>query len=229
MKALAKHIPLLSRVVHRFRSRLRASRARRVPFPGSAVYWERRYAEGGNSGAGSSANLAEFKAGVLNQFAATHQVQTVIELGCGDGNQLSLAKYPTYLGFDVSQYAVLRCQELFRSDGSKSFRLMSEYNGETADLALSLDVIYHLVEDVVFEHYMRTLFGASERYVVIYSSDTDDNRGYEGSHIRHRRFTGWVQSNLPDWTLLRRVPNRYPYRGNHQTSSFSDFFIYQKA
>jgi len=28
---------------------------------------------------------------------------------------------------------------------------MSQYRGERADLALSLDVIYHLVEDRVFE------------------------------------------------------------------------------
>jgi len=127
------------------------------PFPGSAAYWENRYSAGGNSGAGSYGQLASFKADVINDFVATHRVKTVIEFGCGDGNQLSLAKYPSYLGFDVSSTAVSKCRELFKSDPSKSFRLLSEYENEIADLTLSLDVIYHLVEDEIFERYMRNL------------------------------------------------------------------------
>ena len=59
---------------------------------------------------------------------------------------------------------------------------MREFAGETADLALSLDVVFHLVEDEVFAQYMQTLIQAGNRYVIIYASDTDDNRGYEGSH-----------------------------------------------
>ena len=145
---------------------------------------------------------------MLNTFVEHHQVKSVIEFGCGDGNQLKLAKYPTYLGLDVSSAAISRCRELFESDPQKSFRLTSEYRGETADLALSLDVIYHLVEDEVFEHYMRLLFKAASRYVIIYASDCDDNQGYEGTHIRHRRFTEWVKDALPDWKLVEHTPNR---------------------
>lgn len=44
-----------------------------------------------------------------------------------------------------------------------------------ADLSLSLDVIYHLVEDEVFETYINTLFKSARRYVIIYSSNSDDN------------------------------------------------------
>ena len=77
-------------------------------FPGSAAYWESRYAKGGSSGVGSYGRFAEFKAEVLNRFVATHSVQSVIEFGCGDGNQLALASYPWYLGYDVSATAVAR-------------------------------------------------------------------------------------------------------------------------
>ena len=178
---------------------------------------------------GSYEFFAEFKADVLNEFVATHHVQTVIEFGCGDGNQLGLAKYPTYLGFDVSSAAILKCKELFRSDMNKSFSLMSDYPREKAELALSLDVIYHLVEDKVFEHYMQTLFEASNRYVIIYSSNLDDNRGYEGTHIRHRKFTRWIRENLQGWQLVKHLPNRYPYRGDYRKGSFAEFFIYEKA
>jgi hypothetical protein len=106
---------------------------------------------------------------------------------------------------------------------------MSDYPREKAELALSLDVIYHLVEDKVFEHYMQTLFEASNRYVIIYSSNLDDNRGYEGTHIRHRKFTRWIRENLQGWQLVKHLPNRYPYRGDYRKGSFAEFFIYEKA
>jgi SAM-dependent methyltransferase len=178
---------------------------------------------------GSYGAFAEFKASVLNEFVATHHVQTVIELGCGDGNQLGLANYRSYLGFDVSSTAISKCRDLFESDEHKSFRLMSEYNGDTADLALSLDVIFHLVEDGVFERYMRMLFEASSRYVIIYSSDFDDDAGHHGTHVRHRKFTRWIHEHLHNWKLVEHLPNRYPYRGDYRTGSFAEFFVYEKT
>jgi SAM-dependent methyltransferase len=196
---------------------------------GSEAYWEQRYADGGNSGVGSYSSFARFKADVINRFVSTHHVKSVLEFGCGDGNQLRLAIYPKYLGFDVSRTAVSMCQELFKSDGTKSFGMMSEYRGETANLALSLDVIYHLVEDNIFENYLRLLFAASNRYVIIYSSDTDDNRGQKGRHVRHRKFTDWIGANSPTWTLAEHLPNQYPYEGDYRTGSFAEFFIYEKG
>lgn len=229
MKKLLKQIPTLGvaakRIVRRFLGRKRQAQ----PFSGSAEYWENRYQAGGNSGVGSYARFAEFKAEVLNGFVAAHAVRTVIEFGCGDGNQLRLAQYPSYVGFDVSSTAVSKCRKLFKSDVKKSFRLVSEYHGETADLTLSLDVVYHLVEDEVFERYMHTLFAAAERWVIVYASDSDDNRGYAGTHVRHRKITKWIAEALPSWKLIEHVPNRYPYQGNYRKGSFSEFFIYEKA
>lgn len=201
-----------------------------VPFSGSAAYWEERYAVGGDSGVGSYGMFAEFKAEVLNEFVATHHLRTVIEFGCGDGNQLGLAEYPEYVGFDVSSKAISKCEEVFGADPHKSFRLMKDYNGEVANLVLSLDVIYHLVEDDIFENYMRVLFGASDRYVIIYSSDSNDSRRPTGPHhVRHRKFTTWVSENLYSWKLMRHLPNRYPYQGDYRQGSFAEFFIYERV
>lgn len=230
MKEIIKRIPIIGDVARLIYRRLRGvKRGDTETFPGSTAYWEKRYASGGNSGAGSYLLFAEFKAEVINDFVAEHRVESVIEFGCGDGNQLGLAKYPAYVGFDVSSTAVAKCRELFKADHRKSFRLMGEYRGDTADLTLSLDVIYHLVEDGVFESYMRKLFEASNRYVIIYASDSDDNRDQEGTHVRHRKLTKWVQQKLPAWKLVEHIPNRYPYRGDYQKGSFADFFVYENS
>ncbi|MBF0231573.1 MAG: class I SAM-dependent methyltransferase [Desulfamplus sp.] len=152
------------------------------PFQGSESYWKSRYEAGGNSGNGSYNKLAGFKAEILNTFVSENGITSIIEYGCGDGNQLSLAQYPKYTGFDVSQKAIDMCLKRFSKDETKTFKLMCTYAGESAELTLSLDVIYHLIEDSVFAGYMNRLFDSSNKFVAIYSSDTDENVGGGGQH-----------------------------------------------
>ena len=135
-----------------------------------------------------------------------------------------MAKYPSYLGFDVSPTAVAKCKDIFGLDETKSFHLVSEFNGQRAELALSLDVIYHLVEDDVFESYMQTLFAAADRYVIIYSSDSDDNRGYEGTHVRHRKFTEWVSKRASGMEVDRTHSQQVPISGRLQNGFIRGFF-----
>lgn len=225
MKNLIKRIPVLGPAASSVYRRLLNPPK---PFHGSEDYWITRYREGGNSGAGSYNRLAEFKAEVLNAFVASHSIREVIEFGCGDGNQLTLAKYPSYLGLDVSPHAVGGCSRRFAKDPSKSFMLMHDYSGQTAQLALSLDVIYHLTEDEVYETYMQTLFGSAREYIMIYSSDRDEPHT-QVEHVRHRQFSQWVRANAPGWRLLRHIPNRYPYSGDNDTGSLADFYIYERG
>jgi hypothetical protein len=226
MKELIKRIPVIGPAA---RSVYRRLFNPPKPFHGSEDYWIDRYRDGGNSGAGSYNRLAEFKAEVLNEFVASHNIHDVIEFGCGDGNQLTLARYPSYLGLDVSPHAIDGCAHRFASDPGKSFMLMHDYTGQTAQLALSLDVIYHLTENAVYETYMQTLFNAGRDYVVIYSSDTDEPPTQQVAHVRHRQFSQWVRANAPGWRLLRHIPNRYPYTGDNDTGSLADFYIYGRG
>lgn len=198
------------------------------PFPGSEEYWVERYEAGRTSGAGSYNELAGFKAEIINGFVAKHGVGGVMEFGCGDGNQLELADYPAYTGFDVSPRAVELCRDVFRSDRTKRFLLMNEYAGQTAPLALSLDVVYHLVEDAVFESYMSTLFDAAERFVIVYSSNSEICEPGQAAHVRHRAFTEWVDANKPQWTLMEHIPNRYPPSASGVRGSLADFYIFER-
>jgi SAM-dependent methyltransferase len=201
---------------------------RGVGFGGSADYWEQRYAKGGHSGDGSYGRLAKFKADFLNNFVQGHGVDSVLEFGCGDGNQLKLAAYPAYTGVDVSSRSIEICRRLFAGDATKTFVLASDYDNISSDLVLSLDVIYHLVEDAVFESYMRQLFSAARRYVIIYSSNSADLFA-ESPHVRPREFTEWVAANQPGWRLAGMTPNRYPVGAESRETSFAHFFIFELA
>ncbi len=210
--------------------------ARRRLFPGSLTYWEQRYAQGGTSGPGSQDTLARFKAEVLNRFVAENDVASVVEFGCGDGRQLELAEYPRYLGLDVSP-AGLRCAAArFAGDSTKSFltfspKLFSDPAGFLrADLALSLDVIYHLVEDDLYDLHLSQVFGAAGRFVVLYTSDSDTMaaRGHIPPHVRHRPVARDVVERFPRWRLRERVGNRYPCTDSTRPdTSFADFLVYE--
>jgi len=195
----------------------------------SSEFWETRYAIGQNSGAGSYNKLALFKAKILNDYIKKHTIQSVIEFGCGDGNQLALAEYPQYQGFDVSPTSIYICREKFSCDKSKTFDLVENYNGQQADLVLSLDVIYHLVEDDVFQKYMKTLFSTSLKYVIVYSSNSNKIEGFmDCPHIKHRKFTEWIDQNVSGWKLIKTIPNKYPFKKNQKKGSFADFYFFEK-
>lgn len=195
----------------------------------SGDYWERRYCAGGNSGAGSYHHLADFKAKVINGFVRKNHIQKVIEWGCGDGNQLSLFEFPEYIGYDVSKQAVSLCRRKFAKDQSKIFKWCGNdefVNDIVSDLSISLDVIYHLVEDEVYYLYMDRLFQSSRKYVCIYSCNFEKTHAL---HVRCRKFTDYVKQNFREWELILYLPNQYPYdKEKPEDTSWSDFYFYKK-
>jgi hypothetical protein len=199
-------------------------------FSSSAQYWRGRYNKGGLSGAGSYGRLAQFKADVINGFVVDRAITSVVELGCGDGAQLELGCYPRYTGIDVSSEAVALCKRRFEKDASKQF---CEYSiGRRrkikGDLSLSLDVIYHLVEDEVYQDYMRWLVDAAERFICVYSSNV--NLPGHVPHVRHHCFTEWFETHATDWKLTRHVHNSFPYDFNHpDETSWADFYFFERG
>jgi cyclopropane fatty-acyl-phospholipid synthase-like methyltransferase len=193
------------------------NRARNITFPGSALYWEKRYRKNGNSGSGSYGRSAEYKADFLNQFVEEERIQSVIEFGCGDGNQAMQFHFPSYVGLDVSATAIERCKEVCKDDPSKQFFVSDKKETKLkAELVLSLDVVYHLIEKEVYETYMNQLFDAATRFVIIYAWDVESDKNY---HVKHRKFSEWIKENVPDFRLFNKIKN----------STFSDFYIYERV
>lgn len=188
----------------------------------SAAYWENRYAEGGNSGDGSGGVLAEWKAEMLNRFVLEKRIQSVVEFGCGDGRQLALADYPDYLGLDVSPTAVALCRDRFVADRTKRFGLLPHTRFVPRELALSIDVIFHLVEDEVYGQHIAEVFAAATRYVILYTTDWElEGVEWTAPHVRHRSIFREYPAN-GFWRLIDSYANPYPGMGG------SDFYIYAR-
>ena len=224
LKSIIKKIPLLGNVATYIHRKISV-----VPrFTTSGEYWENRYKSGGNSGAGSYNILAEFKAEIINKFVYERNIETVIEFGSGDGNQLKYFNFNSYVGFDISETAIFKCRNLYKSDATKRFEILEAYNEEKADLVLSLDVIYHIIEDSAYIDYMGKLFSSSTKYVIIYSSNDDEHENNNvAHHVKHRKFTNWIEQNVSNFKLIEHIPNKFPFNGNNDISSYADFYIFQ--
>ncbi len=158
-------------------------------------YWERRYRAGKRgSGPGSRGLEAQQKAAYINRLIVRHHVNRVIDWGCGDGIVASLIASRRYIGLEVSERALAMCRERVllprrhwvHFDGIRAPKL------PPADMALSLDVIFHLTDDKLYRAHLRQLF-RSAPLVVVHSSDWDEPGE---SHVLHRQFTkdvpkGW--------------------------------------
>lgn len=198
-------------------------------FTNSSEYWEKRYVSGGNSGGGSFGELAEYKADTLNKFVRDQNITSVIDFGCGDGNNLALFEFPLYIGVDVSETALKICRKKFKDDFSKAFISSRLLTGSiTAELAISLDVIYHLVEDEIYSSYMSDLTASASRFIIFYSSNVEQS--HPSPHIKHRKIQDWMDLFGPAWQLVEQQEN--PFKsdliGRHSDKSFANFYVYKK-
>lgn len=205
-------------------------RSEAAPSFDSTGYWEGRYRSGGNSGAGSYDVLAKYKGQFLNSFARKKGLKSFAEMGSGDGNQLKYFSFDRYTGFDVSKTVIERTMMMYRDKPNYNFVWLGdqsldwEMHEDAYDCALSLDVLYHLVDDNIYVNYLDQLFSLPQRYVIIYASNFDgpDIRG--ASHVRHRKFTTDIANRFPQWSLLKLVENPYKFK----ESTEADFAIYSR-
>lgn len=195
----------------------------------SIDYWRKRYINEGTSGAGASAELADFKSKVINNLIKTNNILSVIEFGCGEGIFLKNLKLNKYIGLDVSEIAIRKCAEEFSNKDDYSFFIYNPYGFFDkqklfiSELSLSLDVIYLIIEDTIFEKYMRDLFNSAIKFVVIFSTNHEESQYL---YIKNRKFTDWIVQNIPGWNLKEIILSKSKIKTTN--SDLCNFYIYEK-
>jgi 2-polyprenyl-3-methyl-5-hydroxy-6-metoxy-1,4-benzoquinol methylase len=168
-------------------------------------YWQDLYVRGGNSGEGSYGENAKYKAGVINALVAENRLTSVLEFGCGDGNQLSHYVLPRYVGLDVSERAVELCSERFSADATKTFMTISP--GEPLDLGahdlvMSLEVLMHVIDEDEFVWTLDQIFGHSARFVAILTPFTPLFKYSRGSHERYRNLFPYLVPYIGEFSIV---------------------------
>ena len=178
-------------------------------------YWEERYLHGINSGGGSYGELAEFKAEIINSFIETHNIKSVIEFGCGDGNNLALYKIQSYVGYDISQKAIDICKQKFWYDAGKTFGMYST-NAFIAnyqfDLVLCVDVLYHVIEDTDYLILLKDIFRSTNKFVILYTSNHYEP--YIKGHIKHRNILKDLAVYQKFFKVIKVIQNRFPEKSS---------------
>lgn len=188
-------------------------------------YWDRRYRDGRSSGAGSEGDEGAYKAAYVSQFIAEHNVKSVVDWGCGDGQVLAQIdlRDAQYIGVDVSPIMIARLRNdktfpepryLFHTTDSYSTGTRTQF-----ELGLSMDVLFHFPDDRDYSEYLLRLFMCAEKYVIIYSTNYPGGR--TARHVHRREFTPDVAELFPEWRL-RTVET--PLR-----EGLASFFVYEKV
>ena len=166
-------------------------------------------------------NYVIIKRKFINTFVNDKNIKSIIEFGSGDGNQMEHFEIDNYIGVDISEYIINICKQKYKDITNKNFITYDEYykHSNKYDLSLSLDVIYHLVEDEIYEKYMNDLFSSTNKFVIIYSTNFNDDK-YNGSHVYHRKFTKYIDINFKNAKLIHHEPNEFP------DLSTAEFYIY---
>jgi hypothetical protein len=189
----------------------------------STKYWEERYFNGGNSGNGSYGFLAEYKKDFINQFIVENNIKSLLEYGCGDCNQLSMIDCEKIIGVDVSKTVINICQNLLPNSTFIDLTVQ-KFPKIKSDLLLSLDVIYHLIEDNIYEEYIENIVNYGSDHLIIYSSNFENDSIY-AKHVKPRNFTK-NEKLLKKYDLKKIIENKYKSE-DHTKGSFSDWYIFK--
>lgn len=169
------------------------------------LYWDKRYLSGGDSGAGSFGANSSWKADIVNQVISTYQVNTVLEFGCGDGNQLLKFEIPEYRGLDVSSMAVDTCREVFKNDKSKSFQVIrpgSNVDFSSAQLVMSLEVFMHITLEEDYLWTLEKIFESSGKFVLIQAPLFEYMLFPKHSHEKYRDIFRYLIDYLDTWSII---------------------------
>lgn len=180
-------------------------------FANSAKYWEERYYYGGNSGKGSYFQEAIEKADYLNAKIKQYNIDTIVDIGCGDGNNLKLFEIRNYYGFDVSKTIINFNKRQYSQDKNKKFILIDDYFDNTLLeirnkkdtnklICVSFDVIGHLVEDTVYQKHLANFLLLNPDYLIVSNSDEEKEYDLSLPHIKLRNYSRDLIND--GWTLI---------------------------
>jgi SAM-dependent methyltransferase len=191
----------------------------------SQGYWEKRYYYGGNSGRGSYGEDARVKSNFLNDTLQNYNIENVVDIGCGDGNNLSYFNAMNYFGIDLSKTIIKKNKKKFINDKSKKFYLLrnnqedifkniNQSINKINTIILSFDVIFHLVEDKTYNDHLDFINNINASYCLVSSSDINIRYNSLVPHVRHRNYSknmllqGWnliVSKQIPDCPDNREI------------------------
>jgi len=186
----------------------------------SEQYWERRYKSGGNSGGGSYGNGLVNKVELITDLMEKYDIKSIADVGCGDCTIVpKLPHLESYVGYDISSTIIDRHNSK-NTNPSYKYKLISELESLGLDLSLSLEVIFHQVNDEEYIEYMDNLVKTDSFYILILTMNDSilDTHHVKAAHIKYRDVVNKM-SQYPNYELI----GTFPF-----TVTTSSYYLYKK-
>lgn len=182
----------------------------------SIEYWNNRYKTGDDSGDGSKNELLIFKTNFINNFIKENNLQSLTDFGHGDLSVANLLLINEYTGIDI----------FTSTQNIKNLNLVKSrfdtYDGNSTDLVICLDVLYHILEDE--QEYLKKsldkMIEISKKFIIIYSNDSREPNNEYKHHLYNSKWLQYLETK----NNLKLI---YEQK-NYMQGCSAKFFIYEK-
>jgi len=154
-------------------------------------YWDKRYASGGTSGCGSVGELRDIKWCWIKQFV--DPITDIIDVGCGDLSFWEYEMLPErYVGIDSSE-VIIKKNQLAYPGATFYHAQSSEPLGITSPVVFCFDMMFHIMDDDVYQRTIQNLCILSSEYIFIYT---------------------WIENPLRWFWIIEKTKDKYEcFRG----------------
>lgn len=159
------------------------------------TYWNARYANGSTSGCGSEGIEAEWKREVIRTLIDVHKVESILDIGCGDGQLMFpiLSEYSglTYVGLDIAKSIVDKHSSNPPPSSSKvSFECVDicsdQKPRQSFDMVLMMDVLFHVSTDSRHALMLQKFFSSFNKVGILSLWNENMENVQHAAHCFHR-------------------------------------------
>lgn len=158
-------------------------------------YWENRYKNGGNSGEGSRGNHKKWKWSILDKYI--HEIDNIVDVGCGDLAFMKGIDVINYTGIDISQTMINQNKTLKPKWDFICSSADVNINELKGDVVFCHDMLFHILDDGVYKAILENLIEYSNNYISIYTWHSNPlNKWYKkqkkDSYQAYRDFNQYI-------------------------------------
>lgn len=171
------------------------------------LFWDFRYAyyPSLGSGIGSRGELLKIKQKML-KLIGIEKANSILDVGCGDGEVLSLFKLKNYTGIDISEEALRVCKTKHTSG---NFLLFTEKESAMqADLVICLDVLLHQDTPEDYDDLIDYISRKTQKRLIVSGYRSFDQRDTSCMCFYHKN----LYSALSDTGRFTRIFKFFEYR-----------------
>ena len=166
-------------------------------------YWDNWYKKGGTSGQGSEGELQIYKINYINNILNKFDCKNVFDFGCGDGT-LAKGIKSKYNGIDISNEAIEKCKKVCPQHQFNQGHF-EEQNIKGYDCVMCIDVLYHIMEDGVFEKTLENIFNSEAKIIILYTIQSKhivEEKRYENVCINRRDLGKYLPKYYDKYELI---------------------------